>query len=42
VPKGWVIEIQFADELEEALMDDLWELAKVLRENEERPPEERQ
>ncbi|GFZ49792.1 hypothetical protein JCM24511_07195 [Saitozyma sp. JCM 24511] len=42
VPKGWVIEIQFADELEEALMDDLWELAKVLRENEERTPEERQ
>jgi tubulin--tyrosine ligase len=28
-PKGWVIEVQFADDLEEALMDDLGELPKV-------------
>jgi hypothetical protein len=41
VPKGWVVELQFADELEEAMMDDLYELGEALRENEERQQGER-
>lgn len=34
VPRGWVVDLQFADELDELLVDDLWELAEMLRENE--------
>ncbi|ORY34628.1 tubulin-tyrosine ligase family-domain-containing protein [Naematelia encephala] len=35
VPKGWIVDIQFTDELDELLVDDLYELAEQLRENEE-------
>ncbi|KAK8849796.1 hypothetical protein IAR55_005132 [Kwoniella newhampshirensis] len=41
VPKGWTVEIQFADELDEMLMDDLYELEKGMRENEEKEPGEK-
>ena len=34
MPSGWVIELQFADELEELMRDELWELGEQLRENE--------
>ncbi|OXG19421.1 cytoplasmic protein [Cryptococcus neoformans Tu401-1] len=33
-PKGWIVDLQFADELDEALMDDLYELDVGMRENE--------
>lgn len=33
MPKGWVVDLQFADELDELLMDDLYELAEGMREN---------
>ncbi|GMK58321.1 hypothetical protein CspeluHIS016_0503530 [Cutaneotrichosporon spelunceum] len=42
MPKGWVLDIQFADELDELLMDDLYELDEALRENERRSVEERE
>ncbi|EST04899.1 Tubulin-tyrosine ligase/Tubulin polyglutamylase [Kalmanozyma brasiliensis GHG001] len=32
-PKTWHLEIQFADELDELLMDDLYDLAELLEEN---------
>lgn len=35
IPRGWVIDIQFADELDELLMDDLYELGEAMRKNEE-------
>ncbi|WVR07943.1 hypothetical protein IAU60_004986 [Kwoniella sp. DSM 27419] len=42
VPKGWNVEIQFADELDELLLDDLYELDQGMRENEGREePEKR-
>lgn len=34
IPRGWVIDIQFADELDELLMDDLYDLREDLQENE--------
>lgn len=34
VPKGWVVDLQFADELDELLMDDLYELAEGMQGNE--------
>lgn len=33
-PKGWIVDLQFVDELDEALMDDLYELDVGMRENE--------
>lgn len=36
LPKGWVLDIQFADELDELLMDDLYELAEAMGRNEGR------
>ncbi|CAK9779465.1 hypothetical protein CC85DRAFT_309441 [Cutaneotrichosporon oleaginosum] len=41
MPKGWVLDIQFADELDEMLMDDLYELDAGMRENEGREEDER-
>jgi tubulin--tyrosine ligase len=41
IPQGWVVELQFADELDELLMDDLYELNEALRENDELTREER-
>jgi hypothetical protein len=41
MPKGWVLDIQFADELDELLMDDLYELDAVMRDNEGREEGER-
>lgn len=34
LPKGWVVDLQFADELEELLMDDLYELMEGMKSNE--------
>ncbi|OCF40672.1 cytoplasmic protein [Kwoniella heveanensis CBS 569] len=34
IPKGWNVEIQFADELDELLVDDLYELGEGMRDNE--------
>jgi hypothetical protein len=34
VPKGWIVDVQFADELDELLMDDLYELADAMQRNE--------
>ncbi|KAL1408615.1 putative tubulin--tyrosine ligase pby1 [Vanrija albida] len=34
MPKGWTIDIQFADELDELLLDDLYELAQAMQLNE--------
>ena len=34
IPRGWVVDVQFADELDELLMDDLYELADGMRANE--------
>jgi tubulin--tyrosine ligase len=34
IPRGWVIDIQFADELDELMMDDLYDLREDLQENE--------
>ncbi|WVF68366.1 hypothetical protein IAT40_003131 [Kwoniella sp. CBS 6097] len=34
IPRGWNVEIQFADELDEQLMDDLYELGEGMRDNE--------
>ncbi|BEI93717.1 uncharacterized protein CcaverHIS019_0601760 [Cutaneotrichosporon cavernicola] len=42
MPKGWVLDIQFADELDELLMDDLYELEEVMRGNEGRAEGERE
>ncbi|WWD20428.1 hypothetical protein CI109_104904 [Kwoniella shandongensis] len=41
VPKGWTVDIQFADELDEILMDDLYELADGMRENEDKEERDR-
>lgn len=35
IPRGWVVDIQFADELDELLMDELYELGETMRRNEE-------
>ncbi|AAW46627.1 cytoplasm protein, putative [Cryptococcus deneoformans JEC21] len=40
-PKGWIVDLQFADELDEALMDDLYELEAGMRENEGKEEGER-
>ncbi|CAK9785935.1 hypothetical protein CC85DRAFT_309024 [Cutaneotrichosporon oleaginosum] len=40
LPRGWVLDIQFADELDEALMDDLYDLAAAMRANETRKERE--
>lgn len=42
MPKGWVLDIQFADELDELLMDDLYELAESMQANEGREEAERE
>jgi hypothetical protein len=42
VPRGWVVDVQFADELDELLMDDLYELADGMRNNEELSDGEKQ
>ncbi|GMK54806.1 hypothetical protein CspeluHIS016_0113920 [Cutaneotrichosporon spelunceum] len=42
LPRGWVLDIQFADELDEALMDDLYELDAALCANEEKEEDERE
>ena len=42
VPRGWVVDVQFADELDELLMDDLYELAEGMRRNEELSDGEKQ
>lgn len=34
IPRGWAIDIQFADELDELMMDDLYDLREDLQENE--------
>lgn len=34
IPKGWTVDVQFADELDELLMDDLYELADAMQKNE--------
>ncbi|WVQ95917.1 hypothetical protein IAU59_003016 [Kwoniella sp. CBS 9459] len=36
IPKGWNVEIQFADELDELLLDDLYELNEGMRDNDGR------
>ncbi|KAI9638762.1 tubulin-tyrosine ligase family-domain-containing protein [Dioszegia hungarica] len=41
VPKGWVVDLQFADELDELLMDDLYELAEGMQSNEEKSDAEK-
>ncbi len=41
MPKGWVVDLQFADELDELLMDDLYELADGMRQNEGRSDSEK-
>ena len=41
VPKGWVVDIQFADELDELLMDDLYELAGGMNDNEGKSDEDK-
>nr|ODO04245.1 cytoplasmic protein [Cryptococcus depauperatus CBS 7855] len=33
-PRGWTVDVQFADELDEALMDDLFELSQEMKDNE--------
>jgi len=33
VPRGWVVELQFADELDELMRDELWELGEDLEAN---------
>lgn len=35
IPRGWVIDIQFADELDELLIDDLYDLREDLLANSE-------
>lgn len=42
IPKGWTIDVQFADELDELLMDDLYQLADTMQENDAKPEEDRQ
>ena len=42
IPKGWTIDVQFADELDELLMDDLYELADTMQENEGKDEGDRQ
>lgn len=42
VPRGWTVEIRFADELEEALVDELGELRVGLEENEGKDERDRQ
>lgn len=34
IPKGWIIDIQFADELDELIMDDLYDLNEAMQRNE--------
>lgn len=41
-PAGWNLEIQFADELDEMWVDELYELADALRANEDKTDEEKQ
>ncbi|WVQ77555.1 hypothetical protein IAR50_007243 [Cryptococcus sp. DSM 104548] len=41
-PKGWIVDIQFADELDEMLMDDLYELDEGMKANEEKGEGEKQ
>lgn len=41
-PLGWNVEIQFADELDEMWVDELYELAEVLQRNEEVEEDQRQ
>ncbi|WRT69820.1 uncharacterized protein IL334_006811 [Kwoniella shivajii] len=41
VPKGWNVEIQFMDELDELLLDDLYDLYEGLKENEEKLDQDR-
>lgn len=33
IPKGWTVDVQFADELDELLMDDLYELQETMDAN---------
>ncbi len=33
IPQGWVLNLQFADELDELLMDDAFELREALEKN---------
>lgn len=41
-PRGWVVDVQFADELDELLMDDLYELADGMRNNKDLEDGEKQ
>ncbi|OCF62092.1 cytoplasmic protein [Kwoniella mangroviensis CBS 10435] len=41
VPKGWNVELQFLDELDELLLDDLYDLNEGMQRNEDLPEEER-
>lgn len=41
VPRGWVIELLGVDDLDELLMDELYELGQEMRENEDKLPEDR-
>jgi tubulin--tyrosine ligase len=41
-PRGWTVEIRFADELDEALVDELGELAVDLQANKELEERDRQ
>jgi hypothetical protein len=41
VPKGWTVDIQMADELDELLMDELYDLREVLQENEDKDEKDR-
>lgn len=41
LPHTWSIDIQFADDLDELLIDDLYDLAEEMQRNEEREPQDR-
>lgn len=42
IPTGWVVDLQFADELDELLVDDLYELAEAMTRNEDLEEDKRQ
>ncbi len=41
-PQGWNVEIQFADELDEMWVDELYELGEILQRNEKLEEDQRQ
>ena len=40
-PRGWVVELQFADELDELLVDELGELREIMQEDQSLPGSQR-